>query len=274
MTFCAAFKIKDGLVGVSDTRITSGSVRTTARKVTIHQHGKHSMFLMTSGLRSVRDKALTYFEEVVEEKDTYFDKLYKAVNAFAEQVRRVAEEDREALKKSGLDFNLFSIVGGQLEKDKEHKLYMLYPEGNWVEVPPGSPYFLIGESSYGKPIIDRVLRYESSMEVALKVAYLAFDSTRISAVDVDFPIDVVLYKRDSYDIVQHRYEREDLQHLPEWWQEKLRQAVESLPNEWASAAISKLIPTSKPATKKKLVPKKKIKPKKKLATKKKSTPKK
>ena len=62
MTFCAAIKIQDGLIGVSDTRITSGSVRTTARKVTIHQHGKHSMFLMTSGLRSVRDKALTYFE--------------------------------------------------------------------------------------------------------------------------------------------------------------------------------------------------------------------
>jgi len=262
MTFCAAIKIKDGLVGVSDTRITSGSVRTTARKVTIHQHGKHSMFLMTSGLRSVRDKALTYFEEVVEHKDSNFDKLYKAVNAFAAQLRRVAHEDKEALRESGLDFNLFSIVGGQLENDKEHKLYMLYPEGNWVEVPPGSPYFLIGESSYGKPIIDRVLRYDSSMEVALKVAYLAFDSTRISAVDVDFPIDVVLYKRDSYDIVQHRYERKDLQHLPEWWQEKLREAVESLPNAWASEAISKLTPTRKMAPKKKPAAKKKPAPRK------------
>jgi putative proteasome-type protease len=242
MTFCAAIKIKDGLVGISDTRITSGSVRTTARKVTIHQHGKHSMFLMTSGLRSVRDKALTYFEEVVEHKDSNFDKLYQAVNAFAEQLRRVAHEDKEALNDSGLDFNLFSIVGGQLENDKEHKLYMLYPEGNWVEVGPGSPYFLIGESSYGKPIIDRVLRYESSMEVALKVAYLAFDSTRISAVDVDFPIDVVLYKRNSYEIVQHRFEREDLQHLPEWWQERLRKSVEDMPDEWVNVALDKLLP--------------------------------
>ncbi len=240
MTFCAAIKVKDGLVGVSDTRITSGSVRTTARKVTIHQHGRHSMFLMTSGLRSVRDKALTYFEELIEEEDTSFDKLYKAVNAFAEQLRRVADEDKEALKEAGLPFNLFSIIGGQLEKDKEHKLYMLYPEGNWVEVPPGSPYFLIGESSYGKPIIDRVLSYDSSMDVALKVAYLAFDSTRISAVDVDFPIDIVLYRRDSYDIVQHRYERKDLQHIPEWWQDRLRTAVEDMPDEWVRDATSKL----------------------------------
>lgn len=240
MTFCAAIKIKDGLVGISDTRLTSGAERTTARKVTIHQHGKHSMFLMTSGLRSVRDKALTYFEEVIEEKDTSFDKLYKAVNAFAEQVRIVAHEDKEALKESGLNFNLFSIIGGQLEKDKEHKLYMLYPQGNWVEVGKGSPYFLIGESSYGKPIIDRVLRYESSMDMALKLAYLAFDSTRISAVDVDFPIDVVLYKRNSFEVVQHRFEREDLQHLPEWWQERLRKSVEEMPDEWVNEALAKL----------------------------------
>ena len=243
MTFCAAFKIDEGLVGVSDTRLTSGTERTTARKVTIHQHGQHSMFLMTSGLRSVRDKALTYFEEVLEEQDTHFDKLYKAVNAFAEQVRVVANEDKEALKEAGLDFNLFSIIGGQLEKDKEHKLYMLYPQGNWVEVGKGSPYFLIGESSYGKPILDRVLRVDTPMDMALKLAYLAFDSTRISAVDVDFPIDVVLYKRDSFDIIQHRYEREDLQHLPELWQESLRKSVEAMPDDWAKIALAKLNPS-------------------------------
>lgn len=241
MTFCAAIRIHDGLVGISDTRLTSGTERTTARKVTIHQQGRHSMFLMTSGLRSVRDKSLTYFEEVLEEEGAKYDKVYKAVNSFAAQVRRVAVEDKEALQESGLDFNLFSIVGGQLENDKEHKLYMLYPQGNWVEVGKGSPYFLIGESSYGKPIIDRVLRYESSMDVALKLAYLAFDSTRISAVDVDFPIDVVLYKRDSYEIVQHRFEREDLQHLPEWWQDRLRKSVEEMPDEWVNEALDKLL---------------------------------
>ena len=240
MTFCAAIKIKDGLIGISDTRLTSGSERTTARKVTIHQHGNHSMFLMTSGLRSVRDKALTYFEEVVEEEDTSFDKLYKAVNAFATQLRRVADEDKHALEKSGLDFNIFTIVGGQLEKDKEHKLFMLYPQGNWVEVGPGSPYIMIGESSYGKPVIDRVLQYDSSMMMALKVAFIAFDSVRISAVDVDFPIDVVLYKRDSFDIVEHHFEREDLQHLPGWWQERMRQSAKEMPDDWAKLVISKL----------------------------------
>ena len=128
MTFCLAMKVESGLVGIADTRVTTGSEHITARKVSIHQHGRHSMFLMTSGLRSARDKALTYFEETIEQNDEAFDKLYKAVNAFAQQVRRVAEEDKDALEESGLRFNLYAIVGGQLENDSEHKLYLLYPK--------------------------------------------------------------------------------------------------------------------------------------------------
>lgn len=240
MTFCAAIKIKDGLVGIADSRITSGSVHTTARKVTIHEPGGHPMFLMTSGLRSVRDKAVTYFEEALEQENVVFDKLYQAVNAFANQLRRVATEDKQALQESNLGFNLHSIIGGRLKRDKEHTLYLLYPEGNWVEVSEASPYFLIGESSYGKPILDRVLRYESDMETALKVGYLAFDSTRISAVDVGFPIDVILYPRDTGKIVHHSYDREDLEHLPQWWQDRLRASVEELPNAWVKEALSKL----------------------------------
>ncbi len=240
MTFCVSIKIKDGLVGIADTRITSGLEHTTARKVTIHKAGNRSFFLMTSGLRSVRDKALTYFEEILEEGPGEFQKLYQVVNLFATQVRRVAAEDKAFLAESGLEFNLFSILGGQLEKDKEHKLYLLYPQGNWVEVSESHPYFLIGESTYGKPILDRVLRHSSSMESALKLAYLAFDSTRISAVDVDFPIDVVLYRNNTREMAQHRYLRKDLQHLPEWWQERLKSSVEALPSEWVHEVLSKL----------------------------------
>ena len=240
MTFCVSMKIRDGLVGIADTRITAGLEHTTARKVTLHRIGDRPLFLMTSGLRSVRDKAMTYFEEVLEESTVGYDKLYQVVNLFATQVRRVSSEDKSALREAGLDFNLFTIVGGQLEKDREHKLYLLYPEGNWVEVSESTPYFLIGESSYGKPILDRVLRYTSSMESALKLAYLSFDSTRISAVDVDFPIDVVLYLHRTRELVHHRYNRKDLQHLPHWWQERLRASVEALPDEWIQEALSKL----------------------------------
>ena len=240
MTFCAGIKVRNGLVGIADTLVTTGTESITARKVTIHQYGRHSLFLMTSGLRSVRDKSLTYFDEVLEQSDQDFDKLYKAVNAFAAQVRRVAEEDKRALEESGLPFNLYSIIGGQLENDKEHKLYMLYPQGNWVEVSQGTPYYLIGESSYGKPIMDRALSYELNMEMALKIGYLAFDATRTSAVDVDFPIDVVLYEADSYHVVEYRYDAKELTQISEWWQKTIREAIRELPHDWIEAVFSKL----------------------------------
>jgi len=134
MTFCLGMKVEEGLVGIADTRITTGTQRITARKVSIHEYGEHPIFVMTSGLRSVRDKALTYFEEVMEENEEPFDKLYKAVNSIARQIRRVAKEDKKALAEAGLRFNLHALVGGQLARDEEHKLYMLYPQGNWVEV--------------------------------------------------------------------------------------------------------------------------------------------
>ncbi len=240
MTFCVGMKVRKGLVGIADTLVTTGSECITARKVTIHQYGRHSLFLMTSGLRSVRDKALTYFNEVLEESDQTFDKLYKAVNAFAAQVRRVGDEDKKALEEAGLQFNLYSIIGGQLENDTEHKLYMLYPQGNWVEVGQGTPYYLIGESSYGKPIMDRALSYELNMEMALKIGYLAFDATRTSAIDVDYPIDVVLYRADSYDIVEHRYEASELMEISDWWQKRLREGIRALPHDWMSAVFNKL----------------------------------
>ncbi len=240
MTFCVSMKVVDGIVGIADTRITSGVERTMARKVSIHQYGRHSMFVMTSGLRAVRDKALTYFEEVLEEGGHNFSKLYEAVNALAEQIRRVAREDKASLEESGLMFNLHSLVGGQLEKDKEHKLYLLYPQANWVEVSHGTPYFCIGESSYGKALLDRFLTYETSIEMALKMGYLAFNATRVAATDVDYPIDVVIYKRDTHTMVEHRYEREDLEAVGLWWQEHLLKSMRLIPSQWVDMITSKL----------------------------------
>jgi putative proteasome-type protease len=237
MTFCLAAKVHDGLVGIADTRLTSGSECITARKVSVHTHGQHSLFLMTSGLRSVRDKVVTYFEDVLESGDIEVDRLYKAVNALAQQVRLVAAEDKEALEASNLHFNLHALIGGQMEHDREHKLYMMYPQANWVEIGPGTPYSIIGETGYGKPILDRTLKYSDSMQFALKVGCLAFDSTRISAANVDFPIDVVVYKRDTFEMVEHRFEKNDLIDISNWWQERLRESVRLLPSHWISAVF-------------------------------------
>ncbi|MGQ0668025.1 MAG: peptidase [Nitrospiraceae bacterium] len=240
MTFCLGMKVEDGLIGLADTRVTTGMECTTARKISIHQHGRHSMFLMTSGLRSVRDKAVTYFDEAISESDQTFDKLFKAVNVFATQIRRVAQEDNEALGKAGLPFNLHALVGGQLENDQEHKLFLIYPQGNWVEVSQGTPYCIIGETGYGKPLLDRVLRYKSSMGLAMKVGFLAFDATRTSSTSVEYPIDIVLYRHDTFEILEHRFEKEDLAEISSWWQSRIYDSVEKLPSKWADHLLESL----------------------------------
>src|SRR5687767_4250887 len=104
VTFCLAIKVSDGVVGIADTRVISGSENITARKVAVFEQDGGSFFLMTSGLRSVRDKVMTYFGERVSEQEDPFDRLFKVANAFAEDVRRVSREDREALEESGLRF--------------------------------------------------------------------------------------------------------------------------------------------------------------------------
>lgn len=232
MTYCLGIKVKKGFVGIADTRITSGNQTTRAKKVFTINKERHSYFIMTSGLRSVRDKAITYFKEIVEESDDMFNKLYKAVNAFAEQVKRVAHEDRESLKEAGLNFNLYAIVGGQLQDDEEHKIYLLYPEGNWVEVSEGSPFVIIGNSGYGKPVLDRVVSYDSSLKFSLKAGLLSFDATRISANDVEYPIDVIYYEKDTYNIIERRYKKEELQSISRQWNKHLIKSIDELPDHW------------------------------------------
>lgn len=239
MTFCLGVKVAQGLIGIADRRITSGNEVSSKKKVFTHQIKNHSMFIMTAGLRSVRDKAITYFQEVLEEEDHRFDKLYKAVNSFGNQVKRVAHEDKQSLVGAGLNFDLSAIVGGQLENDEEHKLFLLYPEGNWIEVTQGSPFIIIGNSGYGKPILYRNIKYSSTFEEVLKLGFLAFDSTRVSANDVDFPLDIVLYEKDSFNMIEHTYEKTDLEHISYQWNALLNASVQKLPNDWIDPILRK-----------------------------------
>lgn len=245
MTFCLGMKVRDGLVGIADTRVTSGSECITAKKVSIYRGDAWSFFLMTSGLRSVRDKSLTYFDELMEQSESPpADRLFKIVNLFAEQIRRVYDEDRGSLEQAGFRFDIHVLAGGQMPRDHEHRLYLTYPQGNWVEVGEGTPYHTIGASGYGKPVLDRTLKYEDGLRFALKVGCLAFDSTRISAADVDFPVDVVLYERDSFEIVEYRYGKEDLAVISNWWQDRLRRSVRELPVDWMDPVLERLSQSS------------------------------
>ncbi len=239
MTYCLGIFSKEGVAGIADTRITSGSDTTVAKKVFCVNRNKHSLFIMTAGLRSVRDKTITYFQEVLKEQDDQFTKLYQAVNKFGEQVRRVAKEDKKSLEESGMNFNLYSIVGGQLEDDEMPRLYLLYPQGNWIKIGRGTPYVIIGNSGFGTPILKRSISFDSPLAFGLKSGFLSFDATRISANDVDYPIDTVVLKKDSFDIIENRFEQKDLEHISDFWNTRLKDAIDKLPAEALDRAFDK-----------------------------------
>ena len=240
MTFCLGISVEEGLVALADTRVVSGCELLTAKKVATYQGPGFSFFILNSGLRSLRDKVLLYFEEAYARQSSSRDRLYKIVNLYAAQVRRIAEEDGNALKESDLRFNINSLIGGQMSSDSAHRLFLVYPEGNWVEIVQDTPYQIIGNSGYGKPILERSLHYQDPILYAFKLGILAFDATRLCASDVDFPIDLVLYRRNSFELVEHRFQRTELQQISNWWQERMRSAVAELPSSWVEAALSRL----------------------------------
>ncbi|TWU00944.1 Ntn hydrolase family protein [Stieleria varia] len=243
MTFCVGIQVREGIVALADTRIVRGSEQVNKQKLAHFQHAHGALFTMTSGLRSVRDKTLVYVEETLRQTNPVQDRLYQFVNLFGDQLRRVKLEDGPSLSATGHAFNLHAIIGGCLTSDQQPQLFYVYPEGNWVEAAVDSPYFMIGRTYYGKPILDRLLTYETPLRSAIALALLAFDATRTSVTDVDWPIDIAVIAAGSRDPVIQRYTEADLQQTTQWWTQVLSDSLGSMPMQWADGLLPPSPPT-------------------------------
>jgi putative proteasome-type protease len=148
-------------------------------------------------------------------------------------VRDVAKYDREALERDDFHFNVNIILGGQI-KGSPHDLYMIYPQGNPLQASEESPFLQIGESKYGRPILDRGVKYKgTTLDQAAKFALVSFDSTMRSNVTVGPPIDMVRYSKDELKISQYRrfnVTDADLVSVHSQWELALRKAIVGLPD--------------------------------------------
>jgi predicted proteasome-type protease len=144
MTFCVAIKSKTGVVALSDTRISSGLGVSTSKKIKTYQENGNSFFIMSSGLRSIRDKVINLFEDSL--ANVPCDKLFKVANLVGNAVKQARAEDLEQLQQSKFFFDGHFIVGGQCSNDKRSTIFLVFPEGNWVEASDESPYTIIGNT--------------------------------------------------------------------------------------------------------------------------------
>jgi len=230
MTYCVAIKVRDGIVALADCRLTSGTQVTVGRKITLHGQN-HRFFIATSGLRSLRDKTLSYLDREIEALDSdNFPTMLDAVEAFAGQMRQVARADMEFLEESNLKFNIHALVGGRLAEDTESHVFSSTPKVTGSKVGERTPYQVIGETPYGKPVLDRALDYDTPLSTALKLAYLSFDSTRASASDVGFPIDLMTFTNADETWREAQYIDDDVRAQRFWWNDNITRIAREMPD--------------------------------------------
>lgn len=243
MTYCVGLCLKDGLVFLSDTRTNAGVDQIgTFRKMAIFQKkGERFFALMSSGNLAITQsvKEILQQGELINGKNLWTAKsAYEAAVIVGDAIKQVYERDHSSLEKSGLEFNCNMIFGGQV-KDEKPRLFNIYSAGNFIEATPENCYFQIGESKYGKPILDRVLNYDTPLNLATKCALISMDSTLKSNISVGLPLDMLVYEKNSFlasKLVTIDDANPYFAMIHRSWGEKLREAFNSIAEpSWSGA---------------------------------------
>jgi putative proteasome-type protease len=236
MTYCLGIMTHQGLVLASDSRSNAGYDQVNiCRKMHLFvKEGERVFIALTSGGLSLTQSVITLLTRDFQQGAglARAPSMYDAAREVGEQVRRVSHLDRAALEQDDYSFNVYFLLGGQIRGERPN-LYLIYPQGNPLAATEDSPYLQIGECKYGRPILDRGIRYQlTTLEEAAKFALISLDSTMRSNVTVGPPIDLVVYKANELCIRQHRRfvaKDPDLREIQMQWEHALRKAVLELP---------------------------------------------
>lgn len=237
MTYCLGITTRFGLVMASDSRTNSGTDQVNScRKMHLFvKPGERLFCILTSGSLSLSQSVLTLLQRDFDQGKGLAEvtTMYDAARAIGEQVRRVSKMDRKALAQDDYRFNVHLLLGGQIG-EQPHALYLIYPQGNPLSATEDSPYLQIGEVKYGRPILDRGVRYEHTrLEEAAKYALISLDSTMRSNVTVGPPIDLFVYENGELQVTRLRRfidKDPDLFAIRQQWDHTLRHAVIELPD--------------------------------------------
>jgi len=237
MTYCLGIVTKFGLVMASDSRTNAGydQVNTCKKMYNFVQEGQRVFVLLASGSLSCTQSVITLLRRDFEKGKGLADatSMYDAARIIGNEIRTVAELDRSALERDEYKFNVHFLLGGQVAGEPP-ALFLIYPQGNPLQATEESPYLQIGETKYGRPSLDRGIRFDkTTLEEAAKYALLSIDSTMKSNVTVGPPIDLLAYETDQLAVThQRRFTSDDadLVKIAMRWQQALRVAVARLPN--------------------------------------------
>jgi putative proteasome-type protease len=209
MTYCVAMRLTDGLVFASDSRTNAGvdHIATFKKLHVFEREGERVLVIQSAGNLATTQSIISLLTTRIQSQHTpnllQVETLYDAATLVGETVREVIHRDSASQQNSTNLFGCNLLIGGQIGNEPP-RLFHIYPEGNFIESTNDTPYFQIGESKYGKPIIDRVLTVDTPLEHAMCCALISIDSTLRSNLSVGMPLDVMIYRANSFDTSEQR----------------------------------------------------------------------
>jgi putative proteasome-type protease len=225
-----------GLVLAADSRTNAGvDYVSSYRKVfDFSLPGERVLYILTSGNLSVTQAVINLLrQDLVNKADNLhtLPSLYAACRYIGSTLRTVEEQDRPILERDNIDYSVNLIVAGQF-RGEDPGLFLVYTQGNFIQATEETPFLQIGETKYGKPILDRAFNFATGLREAAMCALLSMDSTMISNISVGSPVDLIVYERDRLRISHHcRFNESD----PFWvdmrraWSQALVDAFANLP---------------------------------------------
>ena len=244
MTYCVALKLNAGLVFASDSRTNAGvdQVASFKKMRSFVNIDDRVIVILSSGNLSITQNAINLLEQQGRHADRNniwnAETLFDVAQLLGESLREVRKHDSEFLAQSNVDFGANFIVGGQI-KGEAMRLFLVYAEGNFIEAGEETPFFQIGETKYGKPIIDRVITPETPLSDAVKCVLVSFDSTMRSNLSVGLPIDLACYTESSLQLGFQQHITQDdpyFSQISRRWGDGLKGVFASLPNpDWLEA---------------------------------------
>ncbi len=240
MTYCVGMRLERGLVFMSDTRTNAGvdNISTFRKMHTWEVPGERAITLMSAGNLATTQAVVSLLEERMKAPAERNPSILEAPSMFqvarlvARLLRDVIAEHGQTGQRADAAFNATLILGGQVA-GSEPRLFLIYPEGNFIEASADTPFFQIGETKYGRPIILRSLDAGMSFEAAIKLLFISFDSTIKSNLSVDLPLDLQVYEADSLRLGASRRvmaDDPDYAEISKGWGDALRQAFDQLPD--------------------------------------------
>ncbi len=245
MTYCVGMMLERGLVFMSDTRTNAGvdNISTFRKMVSWEEPGERVLTLLSAGNLATTQAVVSLLDERTkaagerEPSILAVPSMFQAARMVAEILREVIDRHADVGHRADSSFNATLILGGQI-KGSEPRLFLIYPEGNFIESGVDTPFFQIGETKYGRPILVRAYDAAMSFEDAIKLLLVSFDSTVKANLSVGAPFDIQVIETDALRLGHgQRIEADDpyYQAVSQGWGEALKQALDSLPAfSWSS----------------------------------------